>query len=195
MKRSRGFTLIELLVVIAIVGVLIGLLLPAVQAARESARRTQCKAHLQQIGLAMTQYLDAKGERGKFPAAAKLPKTLNPLNLPALYEVLGPYCENNREIFICPSDYFDPDTTETTDNDAFFTYHEREGLSYEYPSLMLAGKTRPEVLDSRIGQLGSGRVWIVYDLNSFHGKSGQDGSRNYVYLDGHVDAVVLPEGS
>jgi prepilin-type N-terminal cleavage/methylation domain-containing protein/prepilin-type processing-associated H-X9-DG protein len=85
-RRRRGFTLVELLVVIAIIGVLVALLLPAVQSAREAARRMRCQNNLKQIGLASHNFHDVLGE---------MPRGMSPVTGMSWHVHILPYIEQS----------------------------------------------------------------------------------------------------
>jgi prepilin-type N-terminal cleavage/methylation domain-containing protein len=99
--RQKGFTLVELLVVIAIIGILVALLLPAIQAAREAARRSQCINHLKQVSLALHNYHDSK----KF-----LPPARYRDKYPSWFALVLPYMEGQNEFALwnLQKEYYDP---------------------------------------------------------------------------------------
>ena len=106
LQRSPGFTLVELLVVIAIIGILVALLLPAIQAAREAARRTECVNHLKQMGIALHNHHDTLK---RFPTGGTIPWDWNnrfvPLDIgPGWAYQLLPFLEQN-ELWQEPSTY------------------------------------------------------------------------------------------
>ena len=143
LHKSKGFTLVELLVVIAIIGVLVGLLLPAVQAAREAARRMQCSNNLKQLGLSVLNYesafrrLPSAGQGTNY--ATNPPSTT--IGRQSVFTAILPYLEQNNtyqqldlrfaynetisniaaskqgiSTFICPSNSIRPSST---DKDGF----------------------------------------------------------------------------
>ncbi len=197
LRRSRGFTLIELLVVIAIISVLVSLLLPAVQQAREAARRSQCKNNIKQLGLALHNYegtfkvfpmTNAQNYGGQnqqgFSVQARLLPYMEQLNLQNLLDFTkpaftGPYnalvpnpqfvnaFATTIPVFLCPTDPADPVSTETG-----------TGFSYAGNNYMVSyGSATGTNYDTRWPTDG-----IVYENSNVGFNKITDGASNTVFV-------------
>ena len=96
MMKKRGFTLVELLVVIAIIGTLIGLLLPAVQSAREAARKSQCSNNVKQMALGSLNYENANKKYPTSGEGKNLSAGKDIFNIESFYVQILPFVEQNN---------------------------------------------------------------------------------------------------
>lgn len=164
--KQKAFTLIELLVVMGIISLLMGILVPALNKARQSSRRTACRANLHSLALAFRMYLD--DNNNTMPPASVLPSEATQ-HRPAITFFILPYLSEPKT-FKCPAD-------------TIKKYYISKGSSYEY-NRRLGGK---QVSKSRLAQRhGERQVDVMNDLDAFHGARGNPNAFNYLYADGYV---------
>jgi prepilin-type N-terminal cleavage/methylation domain-containing protein/prepilin-type processing-associated H-X9-DG protein len=199
----RGFTLVELLVVIAIIGVLVALLLPAVQAAREAARASQCKNQMRQIAIATVQYCDTHG--GEFPewwhAGAGT-------GARSWIYTLAPHLENVDAIRVCPSDmqaderlkaratsYLINDYLASETDDGARNLRQVEGTTRTMLLFEGADSIKP---DPKYEHIHATTWFSSFNLNNNLCMSAIRGelqvdrhqqSANYAFLDAHVETI------
>ncbi len=208
MRTRRGFTLVELLVVIAIIGILIGLLLPAIQTAREAARRTSCLNNLHQIGLGMNQFISTHG--GNFPF------TYHAGNTKSWILTLAPFMESVDAVRLCPDDPLGYQRVQATGTALRGTsyvineyvadktadgksiqnlYHLKD--SHKLIVLFEGATSGRAAKDDHVhtstwyapGDIASGTVWDT--MIAEMAPDAHTDSANYLYADGHAENVSL----
>lgn len=168
-RMRRAFTLVELLVVLAIIAVLLAILVPTTQAVRRQSQSVKCKGQLQQIGQAVTMYLNQWDNR--YPPARMGPaENPGPDLLPTLRDFVGGNASNVAEVWRCPNE------------EKLF---EEFGLSYSYNQEL--GTVR--LVDTVMWKMvkSTSLLPVAWDAENTHGDAKR---KNFLMADGHVEEFL-----
>lgn len=179
-EGQRCFTLVELLVVIAIVAVLAALLLPALGKGKATARATACLSNLRQIGIALQLYVQDNNNR--LPVMYDVPVSTNSLTPTGRVATIDLVLSNHLgslKVLQCPAD----------DQQLF----ERTGSSFAWNTL-LNGQDA-EHLQVFTMNFDPHQIPVVFDKEAFHRARGVARGVNYLYADGHIQNLLVLEGT